>query len=147
MEYAKRKGTTGEMERNKQFLLEKKFTIWRLHSKGFCTLIRPHYLMFYHGNISKRSKMESIKGTYDNRQITATFTVSMAVKFLIIQITYEGETRIYSPSLSFLINSMSTSQMTSGQIRISLSSFPKNLYFHDLKKWKKASNILQSRCH
>ena len=78
--------------------------------------------------------MESIKGTYDNRQITATFTVSMAVKFLIIQITYEGETRIYSPSLSFLINSMSTSQITSGQIRISLSSFPKNLYFHDLKK-------------
>ena len=78
--------------------------------------------------------MESIKGTYDNRQITAKFTVSMADKFLIIQITFEGATRIYSPSLSFLINSMSISQITSGQIQISLSSFPKNLYFHDLKK-------------
>ena len=126
-------------KKNSQFedFIPKDFVLWS----------DPIILCFTTEIYPKDPKMESIKGTYDNRQITATFTVSMAVKFLIIQITYEGETRIYSPSLSFLINSMSASQMTSGQIRISLSSFPKNLYFHDLKKWKKASNILQSRCH
>ena len=46
-----------------------------------------------------------------------------------------------------VLNSISPSQLTTGWIRISISSFSKKFYFHIWNKWKKAWNMFRSRCY
>ena len=110
MEWSKRKGTTGKIEPSQQFLLEEKLTFHKL----ILSTIQEHDItkerilnldqtpLSYDspGKYTfnpKSAKTVLIKGVDDNRQITATLTVSMTGKVLPIQLIYEGKTRRYLP--------------------------------------------------
>ena len=49
----------------------------------------------------KGAKSVPIKGVDDKRQITATFTVSLTGKFLLIQLIYKGKTKCSLPKFKF----------------------------------------------
>ena len=108
MEWSKRKGTTGKIEPSKQFLLEEKLTFQRHIASIIEEHDIPKELILNLGQTPlsntfnpKSAKTASIKGIDDKRQITATFTVGMTVKFLPIQLIFERKTPRCLPRFDF----------------------------------------------
>ena len=114
MEWSKKKGTIGKIERSKQFLLEEKLTFQR----RIASIIEEHDILkelilnLDQTSLSyvspgkytfnpKGAKAVPIKGIDDKRQIPATFTVSMTGKFLPIQLVYEGKAPRCLPGFDF----------------------------------------------
>ena len=108
MEWSRRKGTTGKIEPSKQFLLEEKLTFQRRIASIIEEHDIPKELILNLGQTPlsntfnpKSAKTASIKGIDDKRQITATFTVGMTVKFLPIQLIFERKTPRCLPRFDF----------------------------------------------
>ena len=114
MKWSKRKGATGKIEPIKQFLLEEELTFQRriasiigehgIPKERILNLNQTPLPYVSRGKYtfnSKYSKRVHIKGIDDNRQITATFTVSVTGKFLPIQLIYEGKTPRCLPRFVF----------------------------------------------
>ena len=114
MEWSKRKGTTGKIEPSKQFLLEEKLKFQR----RIASIIEEHdvpkelILILDQTPLSyvspgkytfnpKGAKTVPIKGIDDNRQITATSTVSMIENFLPFQLIYEEKMPRCLPRFDF----------------------------------------------
>ena len=114
MEWVKRKGTTGKVERSEKFLQEEKFSYQSEISRIILNRDIPLDLVL---NLDQtpQSYVSSgmytfclkgpatvpIKGVDDKRQITATFTVSASGVFLSIQLIYQGETKRCLPKFKF----------------------------------------------
>ena len=105
MEWSNRKGRTSKIEPSKQFLLEEKLTFQRriasiieeLDISKELILNLDQTLLSYvsPGKYTfnpKDAKTVPIKGIDDERQITATFTVSMTGTFLPTQLIYDEKT-------------------------------------------------------
>ena len=114
MEWSKKKDTIGKIERSKQFLLEEKLTFQR----RIASIIEEHdipkelILNLDQTPLSyvspgkytfnpKGAKTVPIKGIDDNRQITATSTVSMIENFLPFQLIYEEKMPRCLPRFDF----------------------------------------------
>ena len=143
MEWSKRKGVTGKIERSKQFLLEEKLTsqrpiasiieehdipkehILNLEIKHPCHMFPPSKYTFN----PKGAKTVPIKGIDDKRQITATFTVSMIENFLPFQLIYEEKAPRCLPRFDFPADFNVNFSDNPCRIRKNQSSFSKKLYF------------------
>ena len=142
MEWSKKKGTIGKIERSKQFLLEEKLTFQR----RIASIIEEHDIpkelilnldqtplsYVFPGKYTfnpKGAKTVPIKGIDDKRQITATFTVSMTAKFLKFKSFMKGKCLDVFLALTFRLILMSPFLITIGRIRKNQLSFSKKLYF------------------
>ena len=105
MEWSNRKGRTSKIEPSKQFLLEEKLTFQRriasiieeldISKELILNLDQTPLSYVSPGKYTfnpKGAKPVPIKGIDDERQITATFIVSMTGTFLPTQLIYEGKT-------------------------------------------------------
>ena len=114
LKWSKRKGTTGKVDPSPQFLAEKKFTFQRTISTEILEHDIPapfvvnldqtplSYVSLGKYTFSfKGAKNVPIKGVDDQRQVTATFAVSLTGKFLPIKLIYEGKTKRSLPKLKF----------------------------------------------
>ena len=137
---SKRNGTPGKIEPSEQFLLEEKLTFQKLISTAIADYDIPKDLFINldqtplsyvsHGKYTFNptgAKIVSIKAIDDNRQIPATFAVSMTGEFLPIQVIYEGKKRL--PNFEFP-STFNVIRTIIGQIQSSPLSFLSKLYYH-----------------
>ena len=143
LKWSKRKGITGKVDPSPQFLAEEKFTFQRTISTAILEHDIPAPLVVNldqtplsyvspgkHTFSFKGTKNVPIKGVDDNRQITATFAVSLTEKFLPIQLIYKGKPSAPYQSLNFQARSHLVAQKITGRTPKNQLSFSSKLFFH-----------------
>ena len=147
---SKRKGSPGKIEPSEQFLFEEKLTFKKLISTAIADYDIPKDLVMNldqtplsyasHGKYTfNPAKIVSIKGIDDNRQIPATFAVSMTGEFLPIQDIYEGKKSRCLPNCEFP-STFNVIRIIIGQIQSSPLSFFEQIILPYVNNVKKSFN-------
>ena len=158
LKWSKRKGATGKVDPSPQFLAEEKFTFQRTISTAILEhdILAPLAVNLDQSPLSyvspekytfrfKGAKNVPIKGVDDNRQITATFAVSLTGKFLPTQLIYKGKTKLSLTEFKFPTTfSLSYTENHWSNIEKSMEFFEQIIFPH-LKMVKRENEYPEER--